>query len=614
MLDKNSIGMKKWRFVIGVVIICLSISCHKKNRQEILLPELAEAESVMFCCPDSALHILQSMPAPSDREQHALWCLLVTQAQYKQMLPIPSDSLVRIAYDYYQSTDNARRKAMAAYYMGGVNYDLKNVVKATSYYVEADKEAEKTEDYTLRYLIASSLADVYLYRDLEDYAFKACQRAYDYSLKSPHREYESDALLSLGRAYSINNQLDTAIMYYDKAIDVADNSGMPELADKYRGELAGVYTCKGDKIKALSLMQESMAGGGQDAQSLYCLGEIYLGLEKYDSAYFCLVKALDTDNIYTRAAVYECLFQLSHQSEYRKSMEVYCDSLVAYRDSVLALDERKTIIAYKEKYDHQKLVNANQRLELEKAKAVYWLMLSIIIVLSLTGLVIYGYFHRKMILRRKKEELDKLVLQLHENESLMARNDSYISDLESRIAKDNDTVEQLEELQGMLTALQDENHLLHMENDRLQTEVTAQKAYSHELTDIQRMAEKFGELKRQQERISALFLEEHPFLSSLHSHPVYLDAEGLKKIRHLTDAVYVGFSERLLDAVPTLSGHDLIFCCLIKLHFSVAEMAVLLGISASSVSTGKFRLKNKIYAELGISPKQKNFDLWIWEY
>ena len=90
------------------------------------LPELEQAEAVMFDRPDSALRILQAMPMPTDKEQHALWCLLVTQAEYKQYLPISSDSLIRIAYDYYKSTDDARRKAMAALYMGGVNYELKN--------------------------------------------------------------------------------------------------------------------------------------------------------------------------------------------------------------------------------------------------------------------------------------------------------------------------------------------------------------------------------------------------------------------------------------------------------------------------------------------------------
>ena len=97
------------------------------QRKAAPLPELEQAEAVMFDYPDSALRILESMPMPADKEQHALWCLLVTQAKYKQYLPITSDSLIRIAYDYYKLTDNARRKAMAALYMGNVNYELQKI-------------------------------------------------------------------------------------------------------------------------------------------------------------------------------------------------------------------------------------------------------------------------------------------------------------------------------------------------------------------------------------------------------------------------------------------------------------------------------------------------------
>ena len=85
----------------------LNIQCSGNGKEKTPLPELVHAESVMFDHPDSALHILKAMPMPSARwnkENHALWCLLVTQAQYKQALKIPSDSLVRIAYDYYKPT------------------------------------------------------------------------------------------------------------------------------------------------------------------------------------------------------------------------------------------------------------------------------------------------------------------------------------------------------------------------------------------------------------------------------------------------------------------------------------------------------------------------------
>ena len=120
----------------------------------------------MFDHPDSALHILEAIPMPSerkDRENHALWCLLVTQAKYKQLMKIPSDSLIRIAYDYYKSTDNARRKAMATLYMGCVNYDLENIEEAIQFYLDAKAEMEKTMDYKLGYLIMSGLGNIYLY-------------------------------------------------------------------------------------------------------------------------------------------------------------------------------------------------------------------------------------------------------------------------------------------------------------------------------------------------------------------------------------------------------------------------------------------------------------------
>lgn len=65
----------------------LLTGCSGKRAGEHPLAELVRAESVMFDRPDSALHILEAMPMPSarrDKENHALWCLLVTQAQYKR--------------------------------------------------------------------------------------------------------------------------------------------------------------------------------------------------------------------------------------------------------------------------------------------------------------------------------------------------------------------------------------------------------------------------------------------------------------------------------------------------------------------------------------------------
>lgn len=604
--------MKRLIWGIISVLVCSWAGCGTKQEGEVTLRELTRAENVMFDYPDSALHILQAMPVPAGEEQHALWCLLTTQATYKQFLPIPSDSLIRIAYDYYRNTDDIRRKAMAALYMGGVNYDLGRAEQAIRYYAEADKYAGETDDYTLRYLIMSSLNAVYLYRDLANYALESGRKAYEYSCKSPYRQYEVDALIDLGRAYCLKNSLDTAIVYYHRAIDLAlvlDSL----MAQKYIGELAGIYINRGDYYKALSLKQ-SVMDKYESPQSLFCFGEIYLNLAKYDSAYYYLNRALNTNNLYTRTAVYKCLFRLSHQPEYQKYMGTYGDSLFVYQDSVLELDKGKEIIAYKEKYKHQKLVNENQRLELEKAKVIYWLMLFVILVLFLVALFIYIHLRRQKALRRKEEELNKLVLSLHENEALIKRNTNYIAALESEIAQSSDTAEQLEEQQKLVSTLQDENRRLQTENGKLKNRIEHQDVSSYDSTEIKRITEKLYAVKQQKEHLSAWLVEEHPYLLALHSRPVYLKDEDLKQLRQLTDVIYAEFCQRLHTDVPALSDNEITLCCLIKLRFTVSEIAVLLGISASSVSTGKFRVKNKIYTALGIPPKKISLDLWIWGY
>ena len=130
-------------YILIAFAALLNIQCSGNGKEKTLLPELVHAESVMFDHPDSALHILETMPMPSarwDKENHALWCLLTTQAMYKQMMKISSDSLIRMAYDYYKPTNNARRKAIAALYMGCINYDLGNIEEAMQYYLAAKTE------------------------------------------------------------------------------------------------------------------------------------------------------------------------------------------------------------------------------------------------------------------------------------------------------------------------------------------------------------------------------------------------------------------------------------------------------------------------------------------
>ena len=592
--------------LISLMAACLFLGC-TRPAEDTPLPELAQAEAVMFDRPDSALHILETMPKPDAhaKEQHALWCLLVTQARYKQMLPFCSDSLIRIAYEYYRPTDNARRKAMSALYMGNVNYELKHITEAMDYFLEAKAEMEKTDDDKLGYLVMSSLGNLYVYRDLTDYALEAFQEAYDYAVKDSCKRYEMTSLQYLGRTYAVKGDYERSIHSYNHAIQIRDSIHEPFYS--LESELADVYFILGEYEKALALEKQALKSDTTSIQDYYGLGETFFCLEKYDSAYYYLRKALHTSNVYTLAGVYDALLSLSHQPAYRQYMTDFCDSLLFYQDSVYALDKSEAIIAYKEKYEHQKLINKNQRLTYHATRLF---LLSIIAVLCLTGAVIYFLYYRKTTIRRKNAELNHLASQLNDNKRLIARNNTYIAELETRISENREATEQMEELQETLASLREENQTLHQNNERLQNEISTHKS-THKADSN---AEELNLLKSHRDQLSALVLETHPYLVALHQKPVCLTDKERNRICQLTDTVYAGFGKRLLAAVPTLSEYEVLLCCLIKLHFSVSEIATLLAISPASVSTSKSRLKKKIYTHLGISSEKKSFDVWVWEH
>lgn len=607
------------RQIIYAVIILHSIliisGCNGNKTADKLMPELEQAEKVMFDHPDSALHLLESMEIPSlqtDKENHALWCLLTSQAKVKQLMKISSDSLVRIAYDYYKPTNNARRKAMSALYMGNINYNLGHIEEAMKYYLEGKSEVENTEDYKTGYLIMSSLGKLYLYRNLTDYALESCTKAYDYAVRDSNLRYQMGALQYLARCYCISNKLPKAIESYQRCSAIAAELGLKNTDYYYdiQHEIALVYTNSHKIEKSLSILQSFPI----EYRPFSLIGKNYFRLGKLDSAFYYLNKALNTDNIYTKASVYEYLYRLSEKPKYNQYLKTYCDSLLFYNDSIIAIDKGKQIIAYKEKYNNEKLITEKQKLELEKANITYWWMFTVVIVLLLGILLIYIYLRKRITIQKKEEELTSLALQLHQKELEVEKNESYIVELQSQFAENNKKEELYIEQIEALKNLKKENERLSLEKNMLHEKIASYSISSHELSNVKTLSDRLLLLEKREKELCSLLLTQIPFLRNLHLKPVYLNDTELSDICQVTDNIFHNFTQRLSKEISSLSEHEIILCCLIKLRFSITEIAVFLNIAPTSVSRSKLRVKNKIYAELGEDSKEKSLDIWLWEY
>ena len=616
------------RYVLYFCFLCsffaLLTGCSGKRAGEHPLAELVRAESVMFDRPDSALHILEAMPMPSarwDKENHALWCLLTSQAQVKLITKISSDSLVRIAYDYYKPTDNALRKAMAALYMGNINYNLGNIEEAMQYYQEGKTEVEKTNDYKTGYLIMSSLGKLYLYRNLEDYAFEACSKAYDYAVKDSNKRYQMGSLQYLARCYCLLDKLPAAIETYQKCMEIALELGL-ENDEYYYGvqhETALVYTNSCEYEKSLSILRLFPV----KYRSNSLIGKNLFSLGKLDSAFYYLNKALNTDNVYTKESVYRYLYRLCDNSKYRQYLKTYCDSLLYYNDSIIALDKGKEIIAYKEKYDHQKLITEQQRLKLEKAEAQRVLIIVILCLVVVISVLVYLYQKRlvckETTIRRQSEQLQAYLLQLHENESRLQQNRRYLDELKEQLSRHDSDTEERHAQQEQMTRLESENVRLLTTIDDLQQRIGD---YASRLRDarkdveqLRRLSEESLKLKENERRLTDYVVDSHKLVSSLRKKSRVLSDSEWEELTQLCTTAWGDFISRLLTCCPQLTEQELRLCLLIRLRFNNTQLASIFAVSPASISQKKFRLKKHLCDSLKDAfPEDMTLDRWVTEF
>ena len=601
----------------------LLAGCSGKRAGEHPLVELVRAESVMFDRPDSALHILEAMPMPSarrDKENHALWCLLVTQAQYKQVMRIPSDSLVRIAYDYYKPTDNARRKAMSALYMGNINYELGNIEETIQYYLEGKTEVEKTDDYKTGYLIMSSLADLYLFRDLADYALDACTKAYDYAVKDSNKRYQMASLKFLARCHCIADELPKAIEIYQKCSEIVLEFGSTGYYYQIQSELALVYTNSGEAQKSQDLVKSFP----KKFYPLLLAGTNYFRLNQYDSAYYYLNKALlNTDNVYTKQDAYRILYKLGDTPKYRKYLKTYCDSLLFYTDSVMSLDKGKEIIAYKEKYDHQKLITEQQCLKLEKAEAQRVLIIVTLCLVIIISVLVYLYQKRlvrkETTIRLQSEQLQAYLLQLHENESRLQQNRRYLDELKEQLSRHDSDAEERHAQQEQMARLESENGRLLATIDDLQHRIGD---YASRLRDARKdveqlrsLSEESLKLKENERRLTDYVVDSHKLVSGLRKKSRVLSDSEWEELMQLCTTVWGDSISHLLACCPQLTEQELRLCLLIRLRFNNTQLASIFAVSPASISQKKFRLKKHLLESGRVSfSDDMTLDRWLVEF
>ena len=342
-------SMKNNLYVFFLFFITGLMSCsHHSGLYE-------HAEKIMSQHPDSVLTLLSTIQDVNDlsEKDRAMYYLLLTEAENKTYVKPTSDSLITIAVEYFDKTEDWERKAKAWYYKGRVNQDLGDVLHAQDYYLKVLQEEDKIDDNALLGRINNSMGMLYTYQEVYERAIPYQQKALEYFEIMNDSIGQSFVLRDIGRNLTALNKIDSAIIYYEKALYKCNLKNKPSI---YR-ELANLYIDIEDYPRGFDYIKMALSFPLKSPlleSSYFVLGKFYQKTNQIDSAYYYLRCSAKSARLQTQAASYYHLAQLELSN---RNWERYASNQVKYealRDSISLVKQTESIRRMENLYDYHK--------------------------------------------------------------------------------------------------------------------------------------------------------------------------------------------------------------------------------------------------------------------
>ena len=309
--------------VLPLLAVLMLTSC---SRHSAVWPQLLEAEQLLETDLPSAGAMIDSLDATLlEGEDAALYAILKMQADWKRYHPLTSDSLARLATDYYGTPYRKNYHAAMAWYSLGCYYtEQKDDAGAIESYLRAK---DLYPDTLVRYyaLCEQNLGKHYLSNDMFKEAVLALSLYKNHPLCSSDSAFLSYADYFLGQTYQRMHRFSEAKQSFYAVIA---NPSSPEYYSTYSlFQLAKIlYYEDHDVAKSLgylNMFTEEM-DGRTSAASLALKGEILEAMNQPDSAYQCFLRATQlSKDVYTLCHSYQQLNVLATELQRYDSLDIF---------------------------------------------------------------------------------------------------------------------------------------------------------------------------------------------------------------------------------------------------------------------------------------------------
>ena len=525
-------------FAFALALTGFLASCGKFNDR--MGGILSRAESVMDSCPDSAVRTLGEITNPRwlSRPNRALYCLLSIQAADKAGLPLPSDSLIDVAVNYYSRHLKDSHAVMAYYYQSkALNSDETARLEAL---LSAEALIPECRDDGAAGTIYYYLGKAYQKQYVDSVARRYYEKALLHYRRSGQAKNEFYALHSLGWSYLYVKNFVEAEKNFRAALAIAEDMRDTLCLNKVFRSLSNLYNWLDEYDKAKECIIKCTEFNKENTNHHYVsLGDVYFRQGQLDSAKV--------------ASVLYSLYRLESQQyafqEALKTFEEYHKMYLAINDR----NERNSIIEIRQRYDSERLNSQRQQLIIRNRT----LLIGFLVMLLIAVASVSTY---KVVVAKKNKRISDDMVKLREAE----------------IANQQKTID---------------NQQLEMKIDKLNLlKSSAKTLIESKLRIIQKMNDilKLWSDDRRENRRFALaakeFFDDYKFTQ-----------DSWKDIYEISNhIVSEDFLHRLRATELKLSEDDLKLCCMVLVEIKTNQIADILGIQPASVSKKRNRLKKKI--------------------
>lgn len=554
--------MKNALFLLFFGVFLLSACSPREQIESIFL----QADSLLEEHPDSALSLLQAIPAPQElsRKEAARYALLLAQATDKCVKPLlPCDSLLNIALDYYD--DDEKERAVALLYKGRLEAEMEQNEQAIGYFLEGLKIINRfpKEIETKRHLL-SSLGNEYFDARLHEKAGNIFHEMYEYCTTEKDKAIALDGLSSY---YSVIEKEDSALIFQCKALEYAQASKDSMSIATFALNLSVEYNLKEAIDTALYYARMSLQWLPEnEKRSIYYanIGEILLDKEEKDSAIYYINKSLeDSTDIKGRASA---LLNLSYIKEEQKDYQATVELLYQFVDiidSICFTEQSTKIQQLIHKYDIQMNVHEEQI----KRRNALIIATSCFVCCCL----LIAFFFQNRINKRKRLQLI--------NEQKLKEAQEKLTSLQTDIKESQHIVALLQKEQANLMQEKENNHQEILEREAHIEKLEAEKeALRNWLFRQSEIYAKITKLSKQE-------------VSDKKELKVLTETEQ-KKLMKTVFSIYADHISYLKSQHSRLTDEDLLYLCLEKAEFSPQTIALCFGNTGTHIlAQRKYRMK-----------------------